>query len=163
ATWSPWAPLAESASGAHVASPAARFIQYRVRLTGGAASPVLRQVVISYLPRNQAPKLALTAPAAGEFWRATPQIKWNGSDPDKDTLTYEAYFSGDNGKTWKRIGERVQPPTPSGPSRSPRSGQPKHADPKAVSQAVATDPVLARFREDLAASPELTDEDRQQA
>ena len=39
ATWSPWTPLTESVSGTHVASPPARFLQYRATLSGKDASP----------------------------------------------------------------------------------------------------------------------------
>ncbi|MFN9085105.1 MAG: hypothetical protein ACK5XD_09000 [Acidobacteriota bacterium] len=45
--WSPWAPVAE-----RVASPAARFLQYRMTLTGPAE---LVHVELAYLPRNVAP------------------------------------------------------------------------------------------------------------
>lgn len=45
--WSPWAPVGE-----RVASPAARFLQYRMTLTGGAE---LVNVELAYLPRNIAP------------------------------------------------------------------------------------------------------------
>lgn len=45
--WSPWA-----AVGERIASPAARFLQYRVTLAGGAE---LAGVELAYLPRNVAP------------------------------------------------------------------------------------------------------------
>ena len=45
--WSPWAPVGE-----RIASPAARFLQYRVTLSGGAE---LASVELAYLARNVAP------------------------------------------------------------------------------------------------------------
>jgi tetratricopeptide (TPR) repeat protein len=32
--------------------------------------------------------------------RGTKTLRWSGSDPDKDTLSYEAQLSSDGGKTW---------------------------------------------------------------
>ncbi|HET9481345.1 MAG TPA: hypothetical protein VFP98_06275, partial [Candidatus Polarisedimenticolia bacterium] len=161
-TWSGWAPVVESASGTHVASPPARFVQYRVTLTGGSASPVLRQVVLSYLTRNQAPAVTLNSPATGEFWRSTKEIKWAGSDPDKDTLTYEILYSADNGKSWKRIGEQTQSPPRTDSKPAPQKQATEQPARPPAAPAVAVDPVLARFREDLAAA-DLTEEDRRRA
>jgi hypothetical protein len=162
ATWSPWAPVTESVSGTQVASPPARFIQYRVKMTGDA-SPVLRQVVISYLTRNQAPVVALSAPATGEFWRGAKEIKWSGSDPDKDTLTYEVMFSSDNGKSWKRLGEKVQAPPKPEPKPVSEAASAKPPTGPVASTAAAGHPALAQFRADLASSGDLSEEDRRQA
>jgi len=127
---------------------------------------VLRQVVISYLPRNRPPTVALSTPTAGEFWRGKHEIKWTGSDPDKDTLTYQVFSSSDNGETWTRIGDRIQSPpgsAPPPPHRPVAPSPPSAADPQAVAHALAENPVLAQFRADLAATPDLSEEDRQQA
>ena len=144
-----------SVSGTHIASPSARFLQYRVTLSGQDASPVLKQVVVSYLPRNRAPAVALATPTAGEFWRGGHEIKWTGSDPDKDTLSYQLFFSSDNGATWKQIGERTQ--RPGNPVSHPATKPPqaKPVDTQAVAQALAGNPSLARFRADLAAAGSL--------
>jgi hypothetical protein len=57
-SWSGWSEEADRAEGQHVASPPARFIQYRATLTTGirTSSPVLDEVVIAYLTANQPPK-----------------------------------------------------------------------------------------------------------
>jgi hypothetical protein len=57
--WSPWsAPIAE-AKGAPVASPAARFVQWRASLGANAEgrSPELESVEVAYLPKNLAPRV----------------------------------------------------------------------------------------------------------
>lgn len=56
ATWSEWsAPLAES-SGSPVASPNARYIQWRAEFSGSAgATPVLDSTTLAYLPQNTPP------------------------------------------------------------------------------------------------------------
>lgn len=56
--WSPWAPVSE-----RIASPAARFVQFRATLTGPGAA--LTAADVAYLPRNVAPKIErieITAP-----------------------------------------------------------------------------------------------------
>ncbi len=55
ATWSDWSePIA--VSGAAIASPNARYIQWKAEFTGtGGRTPELDQVTIAYLPQNTAP------------------------------------------------------------------------------------------------------------
>ena len=52
--WSTWARVNESA---RIASPSARFLQYRIALNGGTqgASPELREIELAYMPKNVAP------------------------------------------------------------------------------------------------------------
>jgi len=105
ATWSSWTDPRIQPDGGRIESPPARFIQYRVTMESesAAVSPTLREVSISYLPKNQPPKIAFTAPAGGERWAKQQTVKWDASDPDKDTLTYELYYSKDNGATWQPL------------------------------------------------------------
>jgi hypothetical protein len=53
--WSPWAPL--DAAGSRVASPSARFLQYRVTLAAApdGRSPEVREIEIAYMAKNVAP------------------------------------------------------------------------------------------------------------
>jgi sugar lactone lactonase YvrE len=55
ASWSDWsAPLTQPGGGA-IASPPARYIQWRATLKADGDPPVLERVRVSYLPRNDAP------------------------------------------------------------------------------------------------------------
>jgi len=55
-TWSAWSEPMEAPDGAPIASPNARFIQWRAEFSGsGGASPVLDSVTVSYLPQNMPP------------------------------------------------------------------------------------------------------------
>lgn len=58
-TWSDWSP-AITTSGARIASPPARFLQWKAKFTASAAdiSPVLDEVTVPYLPANQAPDIS---------------------------------------------------------------------------------------------------------
>src|SRR5581483_10992330 len=107
-TWSAWSPTQPSSAGPSegiVTSPPARFIQYRVTLETSSekAQPIVREVAIGYLPRNQAPKVTFQSPGGGEHWAKSQTIRWSGEDPDKDTLTYTLYYSTDAGATWKPL------------------------------------------------------------
>jgi hypothetical protein len=53
--WSPWAAVPAGGKGGRVASPAARFVQWKATLTGG--SPELDSVDVAYLPRNLEPRI----------------------------------------------------------------------------------------------------------
>jgi hypothetical protein len=56
--WSAWsAPYAE-ADGTTIASPSARYLQWRVVLTGAKDSPVVTSITAAYLQRNQRPTVS---------------------------------------------------------------------------------------------------------
>ena len=56
--WSPWSAPITAPAGGRIASPPARFLQWRATLTGaGDRSPDLDSVEVAYLPRNIAPRI----------------------------------------------------------------------------------------------------------
>lgn len=58
-TWSAWSAPLSNAAGEQIASPNARYLQWRLTMTGsGTSSPVLTSVTAAYLPRNLRPTLA---------------------------------------------------------------------------------------------------------
>lgn len=60
--WSPWTAVPLASSMGRIASPAARFLQYRATLTGappGGVSPELSLVEIAYQARNTAPRVEI--------------------------------------------------------------------------------------------------------
>ncbi|PYS24483.1 MAG: hypothetical protein DMF72_05305 [Acidobacteria bacterium] len=60
-TWSDWSSAYNDATGSQIASPKARFIQWRatLRISSGASrnEPKLEDVSLAYLPRNVAPEV----------------------------------------------------------------------------------------------------------
>ncbi|HMC83157.1 MAG TPA: hypothetical protein VKL61_07980 [Candidatus Polarisedimenticolia bacterium] len=58
-TWSDWSTAYLAPGGTGVASPSARFIQWKARLSrqGKGGSPFLQEVSLTYLPANLAPKV----------------------------------------------------------------------------------------------------------
>ncbi len=105
ATWSAWSAARPTEDGARITSPEARFIQYRLTLSSDHAgiSPAVRDVSVDYLPKNQPPAVAFAAPAGGERWAKQQTIRWQATDPDKDTLSYQLYYSPDHGESWKPL------------------------------------------------------------
>ncbi|HKR02346.1 MAG TPA: hypothetical protein VJT09_16840 [Pyrinomonadaceae bacterium] len=95
ATWSEWSAAYKDPAGAQIASPRARFIQWRATLrspsgTGGAggAETRMEDVSVAYLPRNVAPEvLSITALPVGVGLQTMvqiqtdPNIESSGLDP----------------------------------------------------------------------------------
>jgi hypothetical protein len=135
-----------------VASPMARFLQYRLLMQAESGTPALREMSISYLGRNRAPKIALVAPVGGEIWKGSPTLKWTATDPDGDTLTYEVQFSGDGGRTWKPVGAKpvstAAAPAPTATIRPTRA---------------SANTALNQYKEQLEADAGLTPEQRKES
>ena len=111
ASWSAWSPSYTAARGQTVTSPPARYLQYQALLSGdpGGVAPKLRDVSVYYLPHNHAPFVSVVKPAGGDAVSKAALLQWTGIDPDKDTLVYDAAYSGDGGKTWTPITKRAAP------------------------------------------------------
>ena len=101
-TWTAWSQ--PRVGGEQLPGDPARFIQYQVALRSSKdnASPTVSSVTMTYQTPNQAPTVALTSPAPGDVLAGKETIKWTGVDPDKDTLTYDVFYSKD-GKDWKAL------------------------------------------------------------
>jgi len=57
ATWSDWSAPYTNAAGTRIASPKARYLQWRAALFAGDVSPTLTSVTAAYLPRNLRPEV----------------------------------------------------------------------------------------------------------
>ena len=57
-TWSDWSAAYTDPEGSQVASPRARYLQWKAELSGADAAPTLLSVTAAYLPRNLRPKVA---------------------------------------------------------------------------------------------------------
>lgn len=119
-SWSPWSEPYVNPKGDQVAGGDARYIQYQVTFGSDkpGASARLASVSISYLTPNQPPKVEITSPKPGEVWAGKKTITWTASDPDKDTLTYDVYYSSDGGKQWKALAGGVKSGANSAPAKS---------------------------------------------
>jgi hypothetical protein len=147
--WSPWKALGaktndpgaprEAGGGASaIASPPARYVQYRATLgaTGGAAGKArLRSVAVYYLPQNQ--RARITELALGDAAGATSslgsigtgagagaasslgarpphspvlKLRWKVENPDGDDLIYRLYFRNQSEPVWRSMAGVVGDP-----------------------------------------------------
>ena len=58
-TWSDWSEPHRQAGGEQITSPPSRYIQWKAVLRSSSdSSPVLREVIVAYLPRNRSPEIS---------------------------------------------------------------------------------------------------------
>ncbi len=147
ATWSPWSPAYTNSAGEQISGGDARYIQYRLTLKTSKpeVTPRVSGVSISYLTPNQAPTVKLTAPNGGDVWSGKETIRWTGTDPDKDTLTYDVYYSTDGGKNWTQLVGGVSGPSPTGPEKK-----------------VTEDEVIGKVKAELEKSPDVPQDMKKQ-
>lgn len=96
-TWSDWSTAYRDPAGSQIASPKARFIQWRAVLRAGAGEPRLEDVSLAYLPRNVAPEvLGITVLPAGVALQpqiqiqVDPNIEASGLDPSLFGMVVQA-------------------------------------------------------------------------
>jgi hypothetical protein len=90
-TWSDWsAPLTDPA-GSHIASPNARYIQWKMAMAGsGGRTPVVNDVTVAYLPQNSPPVVT------GITVSAQPAAPAQSSKSSSDTATVTVSASADS-------------------------------------------------------------------
>ncbi len=128
-TWSDWTERRSAGGSIPISSPPARFLQYRLTLTGraGAPSPRVREVRFPCVADNYPPSIdsitlgAPPPPATGDPKKAPPAAKpasngcvsrsvgvsWKASDPNGDALEYELFFRGADEKNWKLLADKL--------------------------------------------------------
>nr|NIR48143.1 hypothetical protein [candidate division KSB1 bacterium]NIR72619.1 hypothetical protein [candidate division KSB1 bacterium]NIS23673.1 hypothetical protein [candidate division KSB1 bacterium]NIT70883.1 hypothetical protein [candidate division KSB1 bacterium]NIU24315.1 hypothetical protein [candidate division KSB1 bacterium] len=75
-TWSPWSEPLTNSKGQLIQSQPARFIQFKARLSSenGKQTPVLREVICSYLQKNIAPEIrGIRIHEPGEYYPESTQ------------------------------------------------------------------------------------------
>lgn len=172
-TWSAWSVAYGDSSGQQITSPPGRFIQYRAVITGDPMAapdslPRLQAVAVYYLTKNQPPTVAINQPIGGDSLSGTVDLKWTGSDPAKDTLSYTVLYSDDGGKTWNPIKKSLQsqPAVPAAPAKpgSETPPPPPGVTVKTASAPTAADEAqaLAEFKQQLDQEPNIPPSVREQ-
>lgn len=102
-SWSGWSG-ALAASGDSIGAPAARYVQYRMRLEGSAAAgPELRRAALFYLPQNRRPELTVSDPKPGAAIRGKHKLTWEAKDDDKDTMVASIFMRPAAGGEWTLV------------------------------------------------------------
>lgn len=85
-TWSDWSPAYKRADGEQIASPKARYLQWKAVVTAKAESPILTSVTAAYLQRNLRPEVAsITVHPPGTVFTkpfSTGELEIAGYDTD---------------------------------------------------------------------------------
>jgi sugar lactone lactonase YvrE len=113
-TWSPWSAAYTIADGSAITSPKARFIQWRVTLSGKTDSPVLTSISAAYLQRNLRPQVrSITVHPPGivfqkPFTTGDPDLAGfeNQTTPER-TLTNAAMNSQQSSSGSPALGRRT--------------------------------------------------------
>ena len=103
-TWSVWSPAYTNAEGSPIASPRARYLQWRAVLTAAKGdSPLLTSVTAAYLQRNLRPRVtAITIHPPGTVFQkpfSTGELEIAGYDGDLPDRRLTAQPSGTPGST----------------------------------------------------------------
>lgn len=102
-TWSPWSSAYPVAEGSPIASPKARFLQWRAVLTGTGDTPVLTSITAAYLQRNLRPQVrSLTVHPPGivfqkPFGTGEPDLAGFGSQTTPDRALSNAAMNAQQG------------------------------------------------------------------
>jgi len=121
APWSPWAeagvlepsPDSLAPRELEVASPPARFLQYRLSLAGSTeAAPAVGQISLAYVMPNLPPAVTRVA---GEYAAAKKdqppptemKVSWEAGDPNGDALSYTLEYQPAGSERWLTIAEDV--------------------------------------------------------
>ena len=114
-TWSDWSAPYTDAAGTQIASPKARYLQWRASLFAGDASPILTSVTTAYLPRNLRPEVTqITVHPPGTvfqqaFSSGDPPVAGLDNDTESEgraaTLGREGYRKGIQTFVWQAADE----------------------------------------------------------
>ncbi len=128
ATWSDWSDALEQ-NGTTIASPAARYLQYRIELRGRDAH--LERIALHGLRANLPPQIAslevqpyrMPQGRGGQQQQQAAQnqrnggptqprslymLRWQASDPNEEELLYDLYLRGEGQKEWKMAHENEE-------------------------------------------------------
>jgi len=111
-TWSDWSAEQTDSGRSSAQAPAARFVQYRARLstTDPKRTPDLREVSLSYRSTNLPPEISkLETPdvstADGTSRQTKVNIRWEVSDPNADDLHYQVQVRKEGWPAWINLTE----------------------------------------------------------
>jgi hypothetical protein len=111
-TWTGWSAAFAGGAAQAIGLGPSRYLQYRVQMkkAQGGAPPALRSLVVSYLPANRKPEVKLTDPKDGSAVSGKVKLKWEGKDPDDDSLRYAVHVRPSGGTEWRLVKDGLKDP-----------------------------------------------------
>jgi sugar lactone lactonase YvrE len=113
-TWSDWSAEQTDPDQARVASPSARFLQYRVTLNTDRTTetPSVRNLTIRYQNGNLPPEVTSidvpTLDAANTDGNKKIKLKWKATDANEDELTYTLFVRKEGWPQWVEIASDLE-------------------------------------------------------
>ena len=135
-TWNDWSEELTASEGSQITSPAARYIQWRAKLTTSAvsATPVLKKVAVASVQANTEPRFtsievrrggASETPSPPEGVRRPRESRassnpnsegnstkytasWKVKDDNNDTLQFNVYYKGVEEASWKLLKDELK-------------------------------------------------------
>lgn len=103
ATWSAWGPALIDPEGSPIVNPDGRFLQWRVRLRGGAGERSgVSEVTISYVPYNRPPSIDDFRLLAGASAISGDGVfRYSVRDPDGDILETRIEYATPGSSAWR--------------------------------------------------------------
>ncbi len=102
-SWSSWTDLLRR-PGEALLAPAARYLQYRLRLSGSpGGGPEVRRAEVLYQPQNRRPTLEVSEPKPGRSIRNEFDVTWTARDEDGDTLEIALSYREASTDRWNEI------------------------------------------------------------
>ena len=135
-TWNDWSEELTSEEGSQISSPAARYIQWRAKLTTSEASatPVLKKVTVASVQSNTEPRFTSVEVRRGDAPESSgpPEgvrrpresrapsnpnpggdstkytASWKVKDDNNDTLQFNVYYKGIDETNWKLLKKELK-------------------------------------------------------
>jgi len=137
-TWDTWSAEMNATVAQQVASPGARFLQYRLTFESSdpSATAILRKLTAAWIEENRPPQIiALRALSAqdeakqpsggspkvkalvgssgfGQKSKPGPEshwvVKWKAADPNNDRLRYEVFFRASGTRRWVQMAKKLK-------------------------------------------------------
>jgi hypothetical protein len=117
--WSKWSDDLPATTFVQVASPSARFFQYRLTFTSaaGKATPVVEEVNVSYQMPNLAPQVRAISQKHDEEEKEPRRgsgkttLQWHATDANEDPLEFSLYYRRAATADWILLKDKLKDPT----------------------------------------------------
>lgn len=136
-TWSPWTAATYDGESYLLASPAGRFLQYRLSWTSSVdpgniklLGPQIGRVDVVYMPKDVAPQFSTISLKAASSVNAKQEISVTGTDADGDNMLCSIDISSDGGKTWEKLTSDLRSKTAKKESTTVKEADKKDSDKK---------------------------------
>ncbi len=107
-TWSDWSAPAKAQAFVPNASPAARYLQYKlVMKSDGKAVPTLDEIRLAYQKPNIAPRVESVTVGPDDAVPGNRTISWLASDPNEDALKYQVHVRMVGRGGWVKLAENL--------------------------------------------------------